>query len=73
MIYLMIYLTGFVASFLLLKIGRDKEEERTWSEILFDTFVSLFSWVAILAIFICYIIEYIRNIDSNLPKPPKWL
>lgn len=73
MIYLIIYLIGFVATWIVLKWWRNKNLDvyTEWIDILASFLFSLFSW---LGFTICVIVILIQLLnENNVPKPPKWL
>ena len=66
-----IYLIGFVITYLFLKYLDWEQDSNDWSDIFARFFVSLFSWIAVFLIVILLIFslfEYLKN-----TKPPKWL
>lgn len=73
MTYLIIYLIGFIATWIVLKWWRNQDREyyNTWGDIIFCFFISLFSlfWLLVAAILIT--VSLSKN--NKLPKPPKWL
>lgn len=72
MIYLIIYLIGFVATWILCKIMRLKEEgQDDWIDIKISFIISLFSVFGFIILLWLLISEYFKTI--KLPKPPKWL
>jgi len=73
MIYLIIYLIGFIAVWFLLKWWRNKNPHvyDSWGDIAVSFIFSLFSWLGFIVGGI--IILRVQYDKDDLPKPPKWL
>lgn len=72
MIYL--YILGFIISYILLKILRGKyPNSDSWRDVILTIFCSLFSWVAVLAVLLTFILVFALTPPSSENKPPKWM
>lgn len=68
----LLYIVGFIVAYIFIKWGRYKLEIKTdWGIVFFTLVISIFSWVAVIALSVVTLIIY--GIKINLPKPPKWL
>lgn len=67
-IALIIYLAGFIATYIITKLIRNKARCNEWSDIIATFLVSLFSWIGVFIFFLCYL----TSIKNNI-KPPKFL
>ena len=70
MIYLLFYLLGYIISYYLCKQLRDIEQLNTWEDIKKSFLVSIFSWLAIIALLLAIAILADKNKNQ---KPPKGL
>jgi RsiW-degrading membrane proteinase PrsW (M82 family) len=68
--YLIIYLIGFIITYIICKITRNQSKENTWKDVFITFLISLFSWVGVIIIIIIYLVWYI---NKNCKNPPKWL
>lgn len=66
---ILIYLTGFIATYLLIKKVRNKIESNDWSDVILTIALSLFSWIAFVFVFFMSLYHDI----FDLPKPHKFL
>ena len=68
---ILIYLSGFLCCYILLKYLRNQLFENTYSLVFLSISISLLSWVGLAFILIIVGISYlISKLDS---EPPKWL
>ena len=67
MIGLIIYLVGFLSTYILIKHIRNKQTENEWHDVLWTFVNSLLSWVSFISLLIAYVSK------NNNTKPPKWL
>jgi biotin transporter BioY len=65
-----IYIIGYILSFILCKILRDKSKSNNWDDIVSSVFLSILSWFFIILVGIVYLLDYLM---IKKPKPPKWL
>jgi hypothetical protein len=72
MIYLLIYLSGFVVSYYLLRRYNKKLGGYTWRDVIYQVKISLFSWLSVIA-FIAVIINEKVKLPKLNSKPPEWL
>lgn len=67
--YLTIYLTGVIITWVILKIVRTRDKEaNTWGFIRMCVVISLFSWAGLIVSSIILADDYFKTND-----PPKWL
>ncbi len=70
---LLIYITGFVYTYWLIKrTHKRKNWNTTWSDIALRVFISFFSWIGVISVLSVNFIkgDYTSNKNS---KPPKWM
>lgn len=72
------YLVGFILSYGLIKIFREKNDLNDWNAVLMTLILSMYSWIMVGLIFIFVmtvkIHKLIKSIIFNFPKtPPKWM
>lgn len=70
MIYIIIYLIGYVLAYYILK---SPLEEQDWDDVITRAFAAIFSWVIILLFVLALLIVLIGALCEKFPKPPKWL
>lgn len=67
-----IYISGFVVTYLMCKWLRNQNDDNTWGDVCATWFASLFSWGAIaftiIALGVIVLVETIK-----VKNPPKWL
>jgi hypothetical protein len=67
-----IYISGFILTYLMCKWLRNKDNDNTWGDVDATIFASIFSWVAIIAFLVCIgviiLVEMVK-----VKNPPKWL
>lgn len=67
-----IYISGFIATYLMCKWIRNKGYQNTWGDVLATIFASLFSWGAIIVMAVALgVIVLVETI--KVKNPPKWL
>lgn len=67
-----IYISGFILTYLFCKWIRDKNNDNTWGDVGATLFVSIFSWVAIIVLGIALVV--IGLVETiKVKNPPKWL
>jgi hypothetical protein len=67
-----IYISGFIVTYLMCKWLRNKAEDNTWGDVGATWFVSLFSWGAIIFMVVALgVIVLVETIKGK--NPPKWL
>jgi hypothetical protein len=68
---IVIYLSGFICCYILLKYLRNQLFENTWSLVFLSISISLLSWIGLaLILMIMGILYLVNKLDS---EPPKWL
>jgi hypothetical protein len=74
MIYILIYIAGFIASFYIWKL---LHESNDWENVGFRLFISIFSWISAVPgiyILIALLIQkFFQNTKIFKNEPPKWL
>ena len=76
MIYLVIYLSGVIATYVLLKWSRNRLNQNTWEDVIVTIFVSLFSWIAFTLLGLGIIKKLLSTLIKHIiekTEPPKWL
>jgi hypothetical protein len=68
---ILIYLSGVVVSYLVLRKLRKKYGDNTWSEVIFTVILSLGSWLGIGAVL--FVMGVLFLIAKGNEEPPKWL
>ena len=67
-----IYISGFILTYLICKGLRNKNNDNTWGDVGATIFASIFSWVAVIAFLVCMgviiLVEMVK-----VKNPPKWL
>lgn len=66
-----VYVMGFLASYILIKIIRDQIYINTWSYVIIGFLLSIGSWVTFFTILIVIGVIYLINFIDH--EPPKWL
>lgn len=67
-----IYISGFIVTYLMCKLIRNKSNENSWGDVGATLFVSIFSWVAIIVLGIALVV--IGLVETiKVKNPPKWL
>lgn len=67
-----IYISGFILTYLFCKWIRGKNNDNTWGDVGATLFLSMLSWVAIIGLGIAIVvIGLVETIKAK--KPPKWL
>ena len=67
-----IYISGFILTYLFCKWIRDKNNDNTWGDVGATLFVSIFSWGAIIVLSIALVvIGLVETVKAK--NPPKWL
>lgn len=69
MLYIIIYLIGYVLAFFISKSSKEQD----WEDIIVRAFVALFSWVIVALLLLAILVTLIMMLCEKLPKPPKWL
>lgn len=67
---MIVYLVGFLCTYILCKFIRHRQKENEWSDVGATFVISLFSWLSLIILLIMVMIVYMNK--SNF-KPPKWL
>ena len=69
-IYILIYILGYLASYIITKYLRNKRNKNDWDDVFCTIIFSLFSWVY----FFYFLLVFSKIIFDNINiKPPKWL
>ena len=67
-----IYISGFIVTYLMCKWLRNQNDDNTWGDVGATWFASLFSWIAIIVLAVTlgviFLVETIK-----VKNPPKWL
>ena len=67
-----IYISGFILTYLFCKWLRNQNDENTWGDVGATLFVSIFSWGAIIVLGIALVV--IGLVETiKVKNPPKWL
>lgn len=67
-----IYISGFIVTYLMCKLIRNKSNENSWGDVGATLFVSIFSWGAIIVLSIALVV--IGLVETiKVKNPPKWL
>jgi uncharacterized BrkB/YihY/UPF0761 family membrane protein len=69
-IYILIYISGYLASYMLTKYVRFKNNKNDWGDIFATIIFSFFSWIYFLFALFIFSKKIFNNINI---KPPKWL
>jgi hypothetical protein len=67
-----IYISGFILTYLMCKWLRNKAEDNTWGDVGATIFASIFSWGAIVFMVLALGV-IILNETIKAKNPPKWL
>ena len=67
MLYIIIYLIGYVLAFYISKSSKEQD----WEDIIVRAFVALFSWGIVALLLLAIIVTLIMMLCEKLPKPPK--
>lgn len=67
-----IYISGFIVTYLMCKWIRNKTDDNTWGDVGATLFVSIFSWITIVFM-ICDIGVLFISELIKVKNPPKWL
>lgn len=67
-----IYISGFILTYLMCKWLRNKAEDNTWGDVGATIFASIFSWGAIVFM-VLGLGVIILNETIKAKNPPKWL
>lgn len=67
-----IYISGFILTYLFCKWIRDKNNDNTWEDVGATLFISIFSWVAIIVLGIALVVTGLVE-TIKVKNPPKWL
>jgi hypothetical protein len=71
MVIAIVYVLGFLASYILIKILRQQVLEDNWGFVILGAILSLGSWVTfLLVLLVIGVIYLLGHLDI---KPPKWL
>lgn len=69
--HFIIYIVGFLVSYLILKYLRDQTFNSTWTTVILTFLVSLLSWLSVAIVLgVVGILFILNKMDS---EPPKWL
>lgn len=68
-----IYIVGFIASWIIIKQVRNEVEDNTWKGVALTFFICIFSWIIVIIAAADHYDDIWKYIDEKLPKPPKWL
>ena len=71
--YLIIYLLGFLCSYLFMKIFVRKKDNNNWIDVKYTIFFALLSWVSCIIGLAILIVEVIDKYFKDNKKPPKWM
>ena len=71
--YLIIYLLGFLCSYLVMKIFVRKKDNNNWIDIKNTIFFALLSWVSCIIGLAILIVEVIDKYFEDNKIPPKWM
>lgn len=71
MIWIILYVLGFVTSYLIFKNARNKFDANDWIDVGFNILFSLGSWLSAVAAIIMIQFIYLDYFEEN--EPPKWL
>lgn len=66
-----VYVLGFLASYILIKFIRDQFYINTWAYVIIGSFLSMGSWITFFTILIVIGIIYLINFIDH--EPPRWL
>ena len=69
MLYIIIYLIGYVLAFYISKSSK----EQSWEDIVVRAFIAIFSWAIVILAILAIFVALIMALCEKLPKPPKWL
>jgi hypothetical protein len=67
-----IYISGFILTYLMCKWFRNKNNDNTWGDVGGTILASLFSWVMIIGGAVCIGVIFLIE-TTKLKNPPKWL
>ena len=69
--YFIIYIIGFLVSYLILKYFREQTFNSTWNTVILTFLISLLSWLSVAIVLgLSGILYLVNKLDS---EPPKWL
>ena len=69
MLYIIIYLIGYVLAFYISKSSKEQD----WEDIIVRAFIAIFSWAIVILAILAIFVALIKVLCEKLPKPPKWL
>jgi biotin transporter BioY len=67
-----IYISGFIVTYLVCKWIRNKIGNNTWRDVGATIFASLFSWIMIIGMLVGIGVIFLKE-TAKLKNPPKWL
>lgn len=67
-----IYISGFIVTYLMCKWLRNKDNDNTWGDVGATLFASMFSWVAMICL-VCLLLVLFFVELVKVKNPPKWL
>ena len=73
MLYLFVYLLGFLLTYYVVKLYRKKHNDDSWEDVFYTISFALVSWGAVITILFGLFIQYVIKPDNFSGKPPKWL
>ena len=67
-----IYISGFIITYLMCKLIRNSLNENSWKDVSVTIFLSVSSWIAFTLICALALFLYLKE-HITLKNPPKWL
>jgi len=70
--WFIIYISGFIITYLMCKLIRNRLNENSWKDVSVTIFLSVSSWIAFTLICVLALFLYLKE-HIILKNPPKWL